>query len=1304
LKANLHDEALGGGNYRMGVSLADVTGLLLAGEKFGWNKYKDYKAGSISLDKPEERRLFEFLLAADSSKVANGDESLFSGLVAAWENKDHDPAKAKAGDSGNANTQSWRLERIEAFGFGGLTIFDGKPFDLYVGGKNWCLEGQNGSGKTSLVSAILWALTGKRVREHEGPVDERGEREPVESDGGAKIGSWPPLAAYPTTIADLEKQAEVWVRLSFKSLDGDTATAYRRMVSPSLGTAQLQEQIDGRLKGALRLAEIGILMPARLTKIGFGKNSLTLYEAVKQLTGLDQLSDIADGCTAFGAGNRKFMKYAKDKGIDQHERRFAESVTSARQFAEEFDFSLPNPIGLGEKNIDEKLKESANLASERAGKFLETLKSEIPASINTNTAEGRAIVKSAVSAARGLVTQGPKAIPLFQTWKALTDAATDADFAKLPANLEIAEASLKLGLEWHERQTVDGKLRLKALAAQSFIPVEGADADCPLCSSLLNDEDKRALAKELDDLKTNSDAAERKISDVCRNIQESINAMIPLAIRNSRASIDQMSPAKVYAEAMLEKFVSDEPFSNVLIGLAASAKSLIETQQNSLPKFIYAEFKATEGEPEPVIKLRREVHTLERLIALVDWWKTTRPAFIDAWNALIGKKHEGENFPPSSVEGRLFVLEQALGHARPLDDLSKHLTNAATAATTWIQIDAVQKQRESIKDALEPLKSLRALVVAETANSVAALSSTIDTICTRISLKERLTYEEAIIGRKEVGVTGSFSPGMRINAALVANTSWLRAILWSFIFALREETLNAMGFNPLPIMVLDDPQGTFDPRNKRKWAQELVRSANLPNTDLLNSQLIVTTHERSFYQMMIDHEKFIAQQGLIGGVNKISGVATVANGGELQRIYDEAETANDDAKGREYIRKVRIYCEDLLKFMLRGMSNKIPDMSLNEIKEELKKLGKAHVAPFDRKPFEALINALNESQKAVQYLNDPHHKDDESFGIAEAEVVKKFWDNTLLDKIHTAFSVFDTFELYTGEPRTFPWAKNVIAFPEGHKNKVKESEMQQTGIAAAAKTGGRAGDGVLTVKEWDSGDKVVLPNHDVFQLAAGTLDPVAGIGDLIIVSNYAKINPRNLVVAVSGSALLARRYNSPENHSEIVVLTGQAVDPTSLPQPVIVPPDANFRKIVGTLFTSHLMSVPAVDPGREFIAVPDPSIIDKTLKGARLFKVEGRSAEPIALEGQFLITRAKSVKADAIASLNGRLVVGIDDDGARYFKRLRCHNKIVVLESLNPDGLTAAEVLSLDGSHSLPKITEALEVVGILFELPTSKT
>ncbi|KYK44088.1 hypothetical protein A1D31_15435 [Bradyrhizobium liaoningense] len=1042
-------------------------------------------------------------------------------------------------------------------------------------------------------------------------------------------------------------------------------------------------------------------MPARITKIGFGKDSLTLYEAVKQLTGLDRLANIAEGCSAFGAANRKFMKYAKDHRIDLHESRFYENIERAKQLANEFDFALPSPLTLDEA-VGGSLRESARLASEAAGKFLETLKSEISPNVDVNAPQGRSTVKTAVSNARGLVAQGTKAIPLFRAWRALTTALTDPNFSKLIDAIPRAKANLDQALSWHQRQAADGKLRLKAIAAQSFVPVRSGDADCPLCASSLDDEGKRALARELEELKTNSDAAERKLSDACLNIENTTVAFIPMDVASSRDIIDKMNPSDSYSSAMRAAFTSDSSFASVLLGLSASVSATIDEQYETLPAFTFQDFKASSGEPEAAIKLRRELHSLERLVALVQWWETSRPKFLEAWSALIGKQLEDGSFPKQSIEGKLLELEQALDHARPLDDLSRNLTNAADEAQNWVAIRRVQQTRESIRDSLEPLKSLRALVATETTSSIAALSETINSICERVVLRERLAYQETTISRKEVSVSGSFSPGMRIDAALVANTSWLRAILWSFILALREETLRTLGWNPLPVVVLDDPQATFDPRNKRRWAQELVRSANLAESELLHSQLIVTTHERSFYQMLVDHEKFRAQQGLIGAVNKVSGVATVANGGELRRIYDEAKSNNDDAKARDYIRKVRIYCEDLIKFMLRGISSQVPDLTLSQLKEELKRLRYDHVAPFDRKPFEALVNALNESNKAIQYVNDPHHKDDESFGVAEADVVKEYWDKTLLDRIHSAFGVFDTFERYTGEPRTFPWAKNVVSFPTGHNDRVKQCILRQTGVAAAAKTDGRVGDGVITVTEWASGEEVRLPNHDVFQLAAGTLDPIASIGDLIIVSNYAKVNPRNLVTAAFGSTLLARRLNRPENHAEIGVLTGQAVDPYSIPEPVIVPLDTSFRKIVGTLFTSHLLPLPPANSEKEFLEIPDPEVLSRTLKDSRLFKVEGRSAEPVALDGQFLMTNSKPIKANEVAKLDGRLVVAIDEVGGRYFKRLRCHGSLVVLESLNPDGLTPAELLSLDEAHSLPRLVEAIEVVGILFELPSN--
>jgi hypothetical protein len=77
-----------------------------------------------------------------------------------------------------------------------------------------------------------------------------------------------------------------------------------------------------------------------------------------------------------------------------------------------------------------------------------------------------------------------------------------------------------------------------------------------------------------------------------------------------------------------------------------------------------------------------------------------------------------------------------------------------------------------------------------------------------------------------VQVSGSFDHGIRMDASRVANSSWLRAILGAFVLAMRKQTLETFGANPFPLVFLDDPQVTFDPRNKRKWAEEIARIAN----------------------------------------------------------------------------------------------------------------------------------------------------------------------------------------------------------------------------------------------------------------------------------------------------------------------------------------------------------------------------------------------------------------------------------------------------------------------------------------------
>jgi hypothetical protein len=1288
----------------LAISFIEVTQALLAGTPVTWKKFGSHAAGNLALTEARQRRLFAFLLAQDTQKVATASEDLFPGLITAWEDKDSDPATDSPNAATAADQKVWRLDRIETSGFGGLTLCGGLPFIFHVNGTNWCLLGRNGSGKTSLASVALWALTGKRIREQEGPVDETGSREPVTNPDGKKLGAWPPFASYPLLPTDLANPVDVWVRLTFRAPDGEEAIAYRHMNCPLIGTPITKAEIDPRLVQASQLMETGLLMPSRMTRIGFRDKSQSLYAAVKALTGLDQLADIADGCGAFGNAGRRFLKYGKENGLDGFVTKFNENVAKAKEKASALEFELPAVLEITSTTIGADLTEAATSASTEAGAHVATLISEIAAGIDTATPQGRTKIRTAVSTARGVLQQGAAGVPIFTAWGALKEAGASAEFQKLPADIEDARAQLTTALVWHARQTEDKKFRLKALAAQFYVPPHDHTdpAHCPVCTSHLKTDEQKALAEELAQLQQDAKQAERTLEDVCREITARLAEHLPAKLKQHAETLAKSNPRDAYQDGVTARFCEAPPFKDILTGAAAAVAKAVSDQHAVILDFTHPEAAVNDQEPMPAQMLRRTMADHERLVALVGWWASNSQQFADAWRALAGHKDSEGTLVPGLIGEQLSTIEKALHKADPLDELAKLLHTAVGAAVSWAPIAAEQARRQAIADALEPLKIMRVLVSAETSQSIDSLSERMKAILTRIHHKERLSYEHTAVEKKEVVIGGSFEPGMHIDATFVANTSWLRAILWAFILALREETIAGLKGNPFPLMVLDDPQTTFDPSNMRMWAQEIGRLAKMPPDASEGVQLFLTTHDRLFHQIMVDHEQVAGKQGLICGASRTSGAAKIVHGGILDRAYQEAHDSQEPAKAREYIRVVRIYCEDLLKFMLRGEGAGIATRNLGELGALLKNLADAHVKPFDRPKFKTLQATISGGGgKPMKIINDTHHKDDDTVGIAQAEQVKEFWDKTLSVQIHDTFRLFDAFESFHGEPRTFPWSENIVEFPNGHRADVKAISLQKTGIAAAAKSDGIAGDGVVTLEEWTEGKPVLLANHEVFQLTAGTLDPVAGIGDAVIVCNHEPVNRRNLVVARVGDRLLARRYNEMDDHPGIAILTGQSVDPTTLVEPVIIAPAKGAcRKIVGTVFAARVLPPPPTQAGSEVAAFDDPAAVKGFLEGGRLFEVKGRSAEPIALHGQHLIIAKATTDLAGVKALDGHLIVAVDEAGTRYFKRLRLTKGLCMLESLNPDGQAEGEILSFDGAQGIPRITHALEVVGVLFDMP----
>jgi hypothetical protein len=1176
---------------------------------------------------------------------------------------------------------------------------------LAVDGENWCLEGQNGSGKTSIASAIVWALTGCRCRDQDGVIQDDGRRTPVFNDSGVQIGDWPPTVSYPATPLKLSGPAEAWVRLTFQNENGDTAEAYRRLVAARSAEPKFEAKIDPVLHSAPQLIETGLLMPVRLTRIGFGERSQSIYEAVKLLTGLDQLADIGEGAANFTHKSKRFLKYGADKGIQAIEAKMELALERATEEAVKATFELKITGKREDADYAKELRNTGESASALAGTHLSILASDVASDLDTSKPDHRAKIKNAVNAARGILQQNVKGVPAFDAWAALKTAHMDAGFQKLPAALAEAKTKLAEAVAWDKRQAEDTRLRLKALASQFFVASGHAheDADCPLCESKLSGAKRRALAAELEELKKAATVAERKLTDACAEFEKNIRNLVPQPLNTHFTLLADMQPRDSFEAAAKERFTREPPFSTVLTGMANFVTATAPALAAKLPTFGHTETSASSDAPTAAKNLLSYIENVERIAALVEWWASNRQSFVDSWNTLKGIADAEGKFPTDSLEGKLASLEAALEKAAPLDDLTRALKDAATEAEKWLVIHAQQLVREGIAGALEPLKELRTLVATETASSISALSGRMKSVLDRIHFKERLSFEDAALSKKSIQISGSFDHGIRIDVSTVANSSWLRAILWAFILALREQILESLGTNPFPLVVLDDPQVTFDPRNKRKWAEEIARLANAdpPAPDAM--QLLVITHERQFFQLLVNIEKLTGQQGLVVRMNTASKVATVINGTSLARSYEEARNKGDDALGHRYVFEIRTYCEDLLKIMLRSEGPDVCDLSLDQLANRMKTLRESSVAPFNRPSFEKLLNTITGGggAKPMKIINESHHKFDGTIGVAQAGDVKSFWENTLQTQIHTCFKVYAEYEAYSGEPRLFPWMDNVIPLPAGNATELKKLNLVHTGIAAAARSDGRAGDGLITVEELAHSINITLHNHDAYQLTAGTLDPVAAIGDVIIVSNYAKVHARNLVVTAFGDQLLARRYNETEIHPHIAILTGQSVDPYALAQPVIAPQEKiTPRKIVGTLFASSRLPTPLKDENAEFTALSDLTVVNMLLQNAKLFKVSGRSAEPVALDGQFIMTQPVTLKPGTLGEIDGRLVIAVDENGARYFKRLRQHDAIILLESINPDGTAPGEILSLEGKLGFPCLTGLLEVVGILFELP----
>ena len=355
--------------------------------------------------------------------------------------------------------------------------------------------------------------------------------------------------------------------------------------------------------------------------------------------------------------------------------------------------------------------------------------------------------------------------------------------------------------------------------------------------------------------------------------------------------------------------------------------------------------------------------------------------------------------------------------------------------------------------------------------------------------------------KPELLVRGQLGDHLRIDATLIANTSWLRGILWAFIHALREEAVEHIGGDIFPVMLLDDPQQTFDNEHRARWAEQIAKLQK--GTPAI--QVVLTTHDEQFLSQL-NLLGIGGRQALVCSPGPEFGHIAILEGDLLNRTWQLTQQTKTPAAAESYIAAVRKYAEGILKLMLRGMDPSIPTAVLGKCREKISEFHDQGIEPWNRPAFSGLVSALAKNRKEIKWMEEAHHSST-PLTMTEAADVEKHWRETLRPTLERCFKIIRDHRALHGGLTALHAFPPSVSLPEGHKAKVRQFKLPLLGTAAAL-SDGRVADGCVDLHfAVGASATVELKDHFIFRLTKPTLEPVARPQDLLLVQDSAPVTP-----------------------------------------------------------------------------------------------------------------------------------------------------------------------------------------------------
>lgn len=1214
-----------------------------------------------------------------------------------------------------------RLVKLVAHRFAGIHAYgthDNPPADFIFEPREpiTLFEGWNGAGKTSLVNAAVWCLTGQILRPQRPPegtqeefdahfVRSNGIEDETAAHGLTAITPLPDPALYLPPVGK-DVPLDSWVELTFVDEDGTALPPVRRtQVRNNRGkVTENASGIDTLGVDPIAL-KTGTSMPAMLPFLRIGSSS-ELGIAAAKLTGLAEVSSLAKHATRVRDKLKGEFRKEREADIEVIDGRFIEAREDLQKQIDTYPRMAPEnplPVPSDAKGLEEKLKTLEQHFTDLKADALKAAKTILGEGFDPADKQSRDDLEACIGPAQAQLKMLGQ-LTSARRLKSLAEIKPEewTDVSALIAQLRLeADTLAELAIS----PALGRRKQLYARVASWISEGEVHDySNCDVCSRSLegiaDPVTKRAVSEHLAEVNAEEQTLlAQSQENWATGWVNRLSAECPNALKSELKAELPDSPMLLMRTALAEELFETEALSGTLKPLKSGVEKLFDRKRVGLPAFTEPILKELPGAVSPFTGgLMATIKRIARAEAFAIWRNSNTTAIGDFMQAVLRAPDLADDnvIETTPIGRKIDALDSIIKGVAPINAALEY------CGRMKVHLKARRLKEERLAlyaravAALDPVIKLGELAEAQ----VASLRSILHD---RAVYWRDQSYGNAFAlaghGLRDTTMDVKGVLDIRVGsekvtapAQHISNASALRASVLGFFLAFWEYVLKQHG--GLALLIMDDPQDLLDDDNRSKLARllpQLVKS---------DAQIIVTTYDRFFAREVaeIGRKYGVVEHRSVHPVNVNNSILrTAVATEELDRRRDAYEADKDNAVlAQDYAGEVRVFLEARLADMFDDPAypayaypSSAP--TLSDYIGRLRGLEKfAPNALFKGKAVKDFCGcpSLLAGTDVMKVLNTPHHKK-ASLSAGDVYAVRDQLDHVrrLAEKMHMEFRLYRWHEPL--EAGTF--ASTVVPFKALSVPPFKTQIHPDLAAFVAHSS--------ITTSQDVAGDALTdswFIDKALFYIGCENLGFAVPAGCIAIVDSApCEGKDHNIVIARQPGNALARRLLRPRRGNQIS-LAAETPDPRVSKPTLVV--DANtiaVHRIVGMLTEQP---PPPLGKG-EAIALPTAASLSQIVTA---YRVREESAIPLALPGQIVLGGAE-VLPKQLSSLEGGLVALTLADGSSIFKRIGSavpgtSERLRQFESIG--GLGSSLVVSLsadDDRDGLPVFAFARIIVGVLY-------